>query len=86
MAYVITKPCIGVKDTACVAVCPSDSIHPTKQEAGFVSTDQLFIDPETCIDCDMCVHECPVKAIFSQEEVPTEWQDFIARNAEHFGR
>ena len=86
MAYVIAQPCIGVKDTACVTVCPVDCIHPTKDEAGFADAEMLFIDPEACIDCDLCAAECPVSAIFHQDDLPAEWQDFVRRNAEHYGR
>jgi NAD-dependent dihydropyrimidine dehydrogenase PreA subunit len=84
MAYVIALPCIGIKDTACVAVCPMDCIHPTKNEAGFAEADQLFINPPHCIDCGLCVEECPVRAIFHDEDVPAEWNDFIRKNADHF--
>lgn len=86
MAHVIAQPCIGTKDTACVAVCPVDCIHPTKDEAEFATADQLFIDPETCIDCGLCVDECPVQAIFPQEDLPAEWAAFIEKNAEHYRR
>jgi ferredoxin len=84
MAYIIAEPCIGVKDTACVVVCPVDCIHPTKQEADFESVDQLFIDPEVCIDCNMCVDECPVDAIFRDEDLPKQWADFVEKNAAYF--
>ncbi len=84
MAYVITKPCIDVKDTACVAVCPVDCIHPTKSEAGFAAAEMLYIDPGSCIDCNMCVDECPVKAIFRDEDVPAEFAEFIERNAAYY--
>jgi len=84
MAHIIAEPCIGVKDTACVAVCPVDCIHPTKDEADFAAVDQLLIDNETCIDCGLCVDECPVKAIFPQEDLPAEWNDFIAKNAAYY--
>ena len=86
MAYVIAKPCVGVKDTACVAVCPVDVIHPTRDEPGFAAADQLFIDPANCIGCGLCVEECPVRAIFPIDEVPAEWSEFIAKNAAYFGR
>ena len=86
MAYVIAQPCIGVKDTACVTVCPVDCIHPTKDEAGFAKAEMLFIDPEPCLDCDLCAAECPVSAIFHQDDLPSEWRDFIRRNAEHYAR
>ena len=81
MAFVITKPCIGGKDTACVVVCPVDVIHPTKDEPHFQSADQLYIDPEHCIDCGLCVGECPVRAIFQDRDVPAEWAEFIEKNA-----
>jgi NAD-dependent dihydropyrimidine dehydrogenase PreA subunit len=84
MAYVITLPCIGVKDAACVSVCPVDCIHPTKDEPDFGKADMLFIDPATCIDCGGCVAECPVSAIYLDDDVPEEWRHFIAKNAEHY--
>ena len=54
MTFVITEPCIGTKDTACVDVCPVDCIHPTKDEAEFESHEILYIDPAECIDCGAC--------------------------------
>ena len=84
MAHVIAQPCIGTKDTSCVSVCPVDCIHPGKSEGTFESALQLYIDPDTCIDCGLCVDECPVQAIFPQEDLPGEWQDFIAKNADYY--
>jgi 6,7-dimethyl-8-ribityllumazine synthase len=55
MAFVIARPCVGVKDTACVVVCPVDVIHPTKEEPEFNKVEQLFIDPVDCIHCGLCV-------------------------------
>jgi len=81
MAYVIAEPCIGVKDAACVSVCPVDCIHPTKEEEGFAEAEQLYIDPDTCIDCGHCVHECPVNAIFDDSDLPPQWASFIEKNA-----
>lgn len=81
MAYVIAQPCIGVKDTACVAVCPVDVIHPTRNEPDFEKEEQLYIDPADCIDCGLCQGECPVNAIFPQYGLPAEWQSFIEKNA-----
>lgn len=86
MAHVIAEPCIGTKDTACVAVCPVDCIHPTKEEAEFVTTEMLYIDPDTCIDCGLCVDECPVKAIFPEDELPERWRGFIEKNAAYYQR
>lgn len=74
MPYVIAEPCIGVKDKSCVAVCPVDCIH----ESG----DQLYIDPAECIDCGLCEPECPVDAIFMEDEVPDQWKAFIEKNKE----
>jgi ferredoxin len=84
MAFVIALPCIGVKDTACVIVCPADCIHPTKDESNFAAAEMLYIDPEHCIDCGLCVDECPVKAIFQQDDLPTEWHEFLERNAAYY--
>ena len=84
MAFVICKPCIGVKDSACVTICPVDCIHPTPDESGFAAADQLFINPGECIHCGLCVDECPVKAIFAEEDVPAEWQEFIEKNRQYY--
>lgn len=84
MAYVITQPCIGVKDMACVAVCPVQCIHPTEDEPDFETADMLYIDPEACIDCGACEPECPMEAIFEAEYVPEPMKGFIQRNADWF--
>ena len=84
MTYVITEPCINVKDAACVDVCPVDCIHPRKDEAGFEPAEQLFIDPDECIDCGACVDPCPVDAIYPEDELPEEWRNFIQINADYF--
>ena len=84
MPHVIAEACIGTKDTACVAVCPVDCIHPTKEEAEFESAEMLYIDPGTCIDCGLCVDECPVKAIFPEEELPEQWKNFTQINADYY--
>ena len=78
MAYVITEPCVGVKDKGCVAACPCDCIH----EAG----NQMVIDPGPCIDCGACVPACPVDAIFYEDDVPEKWRDYVRINAEWFKR
>ncbi|MBP7147767.1 MAG: 4Fe-4S binding protein [Acidobacteria bacterium] len=84
MTYVICEPCIKVKDTACVAVCPVECIHPTKDEPEFETEDMLFIDPETCIDCGACEPVCPVEAIFEEAYVPEKWKSFTPINAEWY--
>ena len=70
MTYTITQPCIGVKDASCVEVCPVDCIHTTDEDAIY------FIDPDECIDCGACEPACPVTAIFSEDDVPAEWEAF----------
>jgi ferredoxin len=84
VAYIITEPCIGTKDTACVDVCPVDCIHPRKDEPEFQSTDMLYIHPDECIDCGACVPACPVEAIFALDETPEKWKHFIPVNAQFF--
>ncbi len=86
MAHVITEPCIGTKQTACVDVCPVDCIHPRKDEPEFEGAKQLFIDPDTCIDCGLCVDECPVKAIFPEADVPAQWHSYVQLNKDHFSK
>jgi NAD-dependent dihydropyrimidine dehydrogenase PreA subunit len=65
-------------------VCPVDCIHPTKNEPEFEKTNQLFIDPGTCIDCGLCVDECPVKAIFPEEDLPKDWNRFVQINLDFY--
>jgi NAD-dependent dihydropyrimidine dehydrogenase PreA subunit len=84
MAFTIADPCINTKDTACVNVCPVDCIHPRKDEDAYPNTFQLFIDPDTCIDCGACVPECPVTAIFPNDDVPENWREYIDKNADYF--
>ena len=78
MSYVITQPCVDVKDGACIAVCPMDCIHGTEQDK------MLYIDPDDCIDCGACIPPCPVDAIFPEKEVPEQWQDYTRINADYF--
>ena len=84
MPFVITDPCIGTKDTACVDVCPVDCIHPRKDEPEFADASMLYIHPEECIDCGACEPECPVTAIFPEEDVPPDQAPFIEKNKEVF--
>lgn len=78
MAYIICEPCVDVKDTACVDVCPVDCIHTTEGE------NQLYIDPDVCIDCAACEPACPVTAIFMQSDVPDEWESYVEINSKFF--
>ena len=79
MAYVIAEPCIGQKDNSCVEVCPVDCIHPTPDEPDYDKVEQLYIDPEECIDCDACVEACPVDACFAEDQLPDEWNEVHRR-------
>jgi ferredoxin len=74
MAFVVTEPCFGCKYTDCVVVCPADCFREGEQ--------MLFIDPDSCLDCDACTPECPVQAIYHEDDVPDEWKDFIDLNRE----
>jgi NAD-dependent dihydropyrimidine dehydrogenase PreA subunit len=85
MAYVIAEPCIGTKDTACVDACPVDCIHPSKRESEYETAQQLYIDPQECIDCGACVPVCPVSAIFAADDLPDKWKHYAQINAEHYG-
>ena len=78
MPYVITSPCINVKDKACVGVCPVNCIYE------FADEPMLFIHPEECIECGACQPVCPVNAIYPDFEVPADQQAFIAKNAAKF--
>ena len=81
MAYVIAEPCINTKDTACVEVCPVDCIYEYTGEDRDTWPNQLYIDPEECIDCGVCEPECPWEAIFEDEQVPEVFREDIALNA-----
>lgn len=74
MAYVVTEACIKCKYTDCVEVCPVDCF---REGPNF-----LAIDPDECIDCTLCVAECPVEAIYAEDDVPDNQRRFIALNAE----
>ena len=74
MTFVVTESCIRCKYTDCVDVCPTDAF---REGPNF-----LVIDPDECIDCAVCVPECPVSAIYAEEDVPKDQQDFTPLNAE----
>jgi ferredoxin len=74
VACVVTSRCFGCKYTDCVVVCPTEAFREGEQ--------MLYIDPIECIDCGACIPECPVEAIYAQEDVPEDQQAFIALNAE----
>lgn len=74
MTYVVSESCIKCKYTDCVEVCPVDCFH--------AGPNFLVIDPDECIDCTLCVAECPVEAIYAEDDLPENQRHFIALNAE----
>ena len=72
MSYVVTSACVGHKYQDCVAVCPVDAFRELDT--------YLVIDPDDCIDCNACVPECPVEAIYHEDDVPDEEIDWIEKN------
>lgn len=100
MTYVIAETCLGTCDTACVEVCPVDCIHgpvsttgagdevsSIKDEAerkAFAEGKQLYINPEECIDCGVCEPECPVSAIFPEDELPDDQAKYLQINTDFF--
>jgi ferredoxin len=74
MTHVVAEPCFGCKYTDCVVVCPVECFYEGEK--------MLYIHPDECIDCEACVPECPVEAIFHEDNLPEEWKEFTALNAE----
>ncbi len=74
MTFVVTEQCIKCKFTDCVEVCPVDCFHE--------GPNFLVIDPDECIDCTLCEPECPVNAIYAEDDLPADQAHFKALNAE----
>ena len=74
MTYVVIEACIRCKYMDCIEVCPVDCFHE--------GPNFLVIDPEECIDCTLCEPECPIGAIFADDDVPEGQESFTALNAE----
>jgi len=74
MAFVVTSRCFGCKYTDCIVACPTEAFREGEL--------MLYIDPVECIDCGACIPECPVEAIYAEEDVPPDQHEFIALNAE----
>lgn len=74
MTFVVTEACIRCKYTDCVSVCPVDCFHE--------GPNFLVIDPDTCIDCAVCVPECPVSAIVADTDLRPDQAEYLALNAE----
>ena len=74
MTFIVGENCIKCKHTDCVEVCPVDCFYE--------GPNMLVIHPDECIDCALCEPECPVDAIFADDEVPEDQVPFIELNAE----
>ena len=74
MTFVVTENCIKCKYMDCVEVCPVDCFHE--------GPNMLVIDPEECIDCTLCEPECPVDAIYADDEIPEGQESFLKINEE----
>ena len=82
MTYVITQNCC--KDASCVPVCPVECIRPIGGTGSFTDTEMLYIEPDVCIDCGACQEECPVGAVYPEDELPPELERFREINARYF--
>lgn len=98
MSYIIGSKCVSVCDTACVKVCPVDCINGPKNTEGLgkevsemtkeeLEGQQLYINPDVCIDCGACLIECPVEAIHPNEEDAIYFGDLesVKKNYEFYG-
>ena len=74
MTFVVIDNCIKCKYTDCVEVCPVDAFHE--------GPNFLVIDPDECIDCTLCEPECPINAIYPEDDVLAGQETFVALNAE----
>jgi ferredoxin len=72
MTYVVTQHCVDCKYTDCVSVCPTDAFHEAERI--------LYINPDTCVNCDACVPVCPVEAIYAEENLPSEYSEYLEMN------
>jgi NAD-dependent dihydropyrimidine dehydrogenase PreA subunit len=78
MAYVITAACIGHKELRCTLVCPAEAI------GGGGHHEQMYIDPDLCIQCGLCAEVCPVYAIYPAEDLPQRWRGYDRINLDYF--
>ena len=76
MTYVITSPCVDVKDLACVEECPVDCIYEGNR--------MLYIQPDECVDCGACEPVCPVEAIYYEDDVPADQSEYYDINVKFF--
>ena len=73
MTMVVTEPCKGCKDKSCLKVCPAECFYE--------DSEMVYINPDECVDCEACIPECPVEAIFYEDDVPVQWFSYIELNA-----
>ena len=78
MAHVIVSPCVGLKEGSWIGVCPVDCIYTTDDDQ------QMYIEPDECIDCGACVPACPVNAIFLEDRVPANERQYLEINVKYF--
>ena len=76
MTYVVTENCIKCKYMDCVKACPVDCFYE--------GANMLVIHPDECIDCGACEPECPVTAIFPEEDVPAQMKQYVQLNRDVF--
>lgn len=76
MAHIVTSRCVDCRYTDCCTVCPVDCFWEIKDPA------MLLIDPDTCIDCGLCIEECPIRAIYPEEDCPEPYNEWIQKNAD----
>lgn len=91
MTYVVAEPCVGTKDRSCVEVCPVDCFYNNadaslnakvgKEPVKDGDVGMLVIHPDECIHCGACEPECPVDAIFEDDDVPEQWASYSQLNA-----
>ena len=79
MAHVVTERCVDCRYTDCCEVCPVDCFYEIESPA------MLVIDPDVCIDCGLCVPECPIQAIWPEGELPDAYSEWLGKNGELFG-
>ncbi|MBI2922951.1 MAG: ferredoxin family protein [Planctomycetes bacterium] len=78
MPHIVTERCVDCRYTDCATVCPVQCFWELQSPA------MLVIDPDTCIDCGLCIPECPVHAIYPEDDVPEPYKPWIAKNRELF--
>ena len=76
MTYIIALPCVDIKDRACVEECPVDCIYEGNR--------MLYIHPEECVDCGACEPVCPVEAIYYEDDLPEDQEEYLDINAQFF--